>query len=384
MKYFSLVAFSMITLIATAQQKVNDRFTLDGTVLNQQDGFVYLSYAGKDGKFVRDSAALKNGSFKFTGSITEPVMASFNAKLISRSSEDPNYTNIFLEPGNMKVAVTLNDFKNAKVTGSKSHADYEILQKPLRKIRDRWKVVMDTLSAVNKRSNFEFQELKDWVLKPYNAEVREVQLAFMNSHPSSYATAFMLRVFERELSTDSLKMVYNRFPEKVKQSTYGKIIAADLEKRKVGIPGTFARNFSAVDINGNKVSLEDFKGKYVLLDFWASWCVPCRKLNPHLKELYTKYKEKGFEVIGVSDDDRNHEAWKKAVAQDGLPWQHVLRGLKIVNGVPDRSADISEGYNISTLPTQILLDKTGKIIARYGEDGEDHGLLDQKLKSVFE
>src|SRR5438105_15702694 len=99
MKYFSLVVFSMISLITTAQKKVNDRFILTGTVLNQQDGFVYLSYADKDGKFVRDSAALKNGSFRFTGFITEPAMASFSGKLISRSSEDPNYTNIFLEHG---------------------------------------------------------------------------------------------------------------------------------------------------------------------------------------------------------------------------------------------------------------------------------------------
>ena len=144
-----------------------------------------------------------------------------------------------------------------------------------------------------------------------------------------------------------------------------------------------SNNFNTQDINGNKISLADYKGKYVLLDFWASWCVPCRKGNPHLKELYSKYRDKGFEVIGVSDDDRNPEAWKTAVAKDGLPWQHVLRGFKIVNGAPDRTNDINEGFNISTLPTQILIDRTGTIIARYGEDGDAHELLDEKLKSIF-
>jgi glutathione peroxidase-family protein len=99
--------------------------------------------------------------------------------------------------------------------------------------------------------------------------------------------------------------------------------------------------------------------------------------------LYSKYKEKGFEVIGISDDDRNHDAWKKAVAQDQLPWQHVLRGFKYVNGTPDRSNDINEGYNISTLPTQILVDRNGMIIARYGDDGEDHTKLDEKLREIF-
>jgi len=366
------------------QQKANEKFVLDGKIMNQQEGAVYLSYPDKDGKFIRDSTFLKNGSFQFTGSIKEPTMASFSGKVASRSSEDPNYTNFFLEPASMKLTVKANDFKNAKITGSKTQLDYDVLQKPMRIVRNRWKVVMDTLSAVNRRSNFQYQELKDWVLTPYNAELKEIQLAFINSHPTSYVTAYVLRVFGRELTTDSLKLVYNRLPQSIKQSTYGKIIAEDLEKRKIGIPGTMSNNFNAVDIKGNKISLADYKGKFVLLDFWASWCVPCRKANPHLKELYSKYKEKGFEVIGVSDDDRNPEAWKTAVAKDGLPWQHVLRGLKIVNGTPDRTNDINEGYNISTLPTQILIDKNGIIIARYGEDGYAHELLDEKLRSIFE
>ena len=384
MRYIACVLLTSLCLVVNGQQKANEKFVLDGKILNQQDGTVYLSYPDKDGKFVRDSTLLKNGSFQFKGLIKEPTMASFSGKVISRSSEDPNYTNFFLEPASMKLTVTANDFKNAKLSGSKTQLDYDALQKPMRIVRSRWKVVMDTLSAVNKRSNFQYQELKDWVLTPYNAEMREIQLAFINTHPTSYVTAYVLRVFGRELTTDSLKLVYNRLPQNVKQSSYGKTIAEDLEKRKIGIPGTMSNNFNAVDIKGNKISLANYKGKYVLLDFWASWCVPCRKGNPHLKELYSKYKDKGFEVIGVSDDDRNPEAWKTAVSKDDLPWQHVLRGLKIVNGTPDRSEDINEGFNISTLPTQILIDRNGIIIARYGEDGEAHELLDEKLKSIFQ
>lgn len=122
----------------------------------------------------------------------------------------------------------------------------------------------------------------------------------------------------------------------------------------------------------------------MLVDFWASWCVPCRKGNPHLKELYSQYKAKGFEVIGISDDDRDHDAWKKAVAKDGLPWQHVLRGLKYdaVKGF-DKTNDISELFGIHSLPTQVLIDPSGKIIARYGEGAAAHEDLDKKLAEVF-
>jgi thiol-disulfide isomerase/thioredoxin len=119
----------------------------------------------------------------------------------------------------------------------------------------------------------------------------------------------------------------------------------------------------------------------VLLDFWASWCVPCRKGNPHLKELYSKYKDKGIEFIGISDDDQSEDKWKEAIVKDGIGvWKHVLRGLKQKNNVFDRSTDISDKFGIHTLPTKILIDPEGKIIGRYSEE---EGPLDEMLKKVF-
>jgi thiol-disulfide isomerase/thioredoxin len=120
-----------------------------------------------------------------------------------------------------------------------------------------------------------------------------------------------------------------------------------------------------------------------LLDFWASWCVPCRKGNPHLIKLYNQYKEQGFEIIGISDDDSKVEAWHKAVEQDKIGiWKHVLRGMDIEKKMKGQSnpGDISEKYNISTLPTKILIDKNGKIIGRYGSEEED---LDKKLAELM-
>jgi thiol-disulfide isomerase/thioredoxin len=141
------------------------------------------------------------------------------------------------------------------------------------------------------------------------------------------------------------------------------------------------------DVEGNNIKLADYRGKYVLLDFWASWCVPCRKGNPHLKELYAQYKDKGFEVIGVSDDDSKPDAWKTAVAKDALPWRHVLRGMKMTRDGDklniDRSKDISAGYNVSSLPTQILIGPDGTIIGRYGEGADEHSALDEKLQTIF-
>lgn len=376
---FCVVAYGNLP----AQQKITDHFVLKGNLRGQDGSWVRLSYTNKEGKSIRDSVVVNNGVFRFEGSITEPTNAYLSGKTKTRSVDDPNSSSVFLEPGTMSITIEDRKFKEAIVTGSKTQTEYALLQNRLIKVRNRWKPVMDTLSAVNKRSNFEYQELKNWVLVPYYAETSEIEYAFYDTHRESYITAYQLRFRARELTTDSLKLFYNRFPDKVKESSYGKLVMTEISKRKIGVPGAMAADFNTVDIKGIKFSLADYKGKYVLLDFWASWCVPCRKANPHLKELYTRYNAKGFEVVGVSDDDRDNAAWKKAVAQDQLPWKHVLRGFKYNNGVPDRTNDINERYNISSLPTQILIDPTGKIIARYGDGGEDHSLLDSKLENLI-
>lgn len=386
-KLISLLAnLLMLAGLAHSQQNSKKQFVLQGRVLNQKQGWVYLSYTDKDDRHVRDSAALKNGTFQFKGFISEPTMAMLNGKMQTRSVDDPNYTAIYLEPTVMKVAVKENAFKEAKVLGSKSQNENEELQSKLNKIRNRWKVVFDTLSAVNKRSNFQFQELKNWVLKPYGDEVEEIYKEFLVTHPASYVSPLALHSLAGELTADSLAMYYNRFPEGVKNTSFGKMVKEELERRKIGVPGTFAASFSAADINGNKLNLTDYKGKYVLLDFWASWCVPCRKGNPHLLSLYSRYKDKGFEIIGIASDDGKEEAWKKAVEQDKIGvWKHVLSGYdqeKRMRGEKNEN-HIGPKYGIATLPTKILVDPNGMIIGRYGESIEDVEAMDTKLSMIF-
>jgi thiol-disulfide isomerase/thioredoxin len=179
---------------------------------------------------------------------------------------------------------------------------------------------------------------------------------------------------------------YNRMPPALQQSSFGKEIKKELDGLRSGSPGSEAYVFSKTDINGQPLSLHDYKGRYVLIDFWASWCVPCRKGNPHLKELYAKYKSKGLEIIGISDDDSRPEEWKKAVAQDGIGvWKHVLRGLDMEKRQRKESnpEDISDHYGIHSLPTKILIDPNGMIIGRYGGGGEDDEAMDKKLLEVL-
>jgi thiol-disulfide isomerase/thioredoxin len=218
----------------------------------------------------------------------------------------------------------------------------------------------------------------------------QIDYAFFSTHPQSYVTVFELRFHVMSLSLDSLRLFYDRLGTTVQQSQAGRDVAAEIEKLQAGWPGSPAKDFSAKELNGGTLTLSSLKGKYVLIDFWASWCVPCRKSMPHVKELYGLYKNKGLEVIGISDDDRDSAAWIKAVTKDGTSlWHNVLRGFDMgkMQRHEKNDLDISEKFGIHSLPTKILIDPDGKIIGRYDKGTEEEAaeldkLLAQRLPSL--
>lgn len=373
---------NVLTLLALAAiMPAKAQFVLDGKAPGYKHKYIYLMYMNADEVYIRDSTVVKNGTFHFSGKATEPFMASLRNNSDPRSYGDSVGTSLFLEPKKMTVTVEDGKFGEARVEGSASQKQYADIQQKMNALNKKWKVVMDTLQEVNKRSNFEFQELKNWVLLPYHTDSEDIINKSLTQNPGTYVTAWYLRFKVDHLSEDSLKTLYAAFPPKVKQSKFGKTLDEEIKKKSIGVPGAIAHGFSSNDINGTPLSLSDFKGKYVLLDFWASWCVPCRKGNPHLKELYAKYKDSGFEIIGISDDDSKPEAWKKAVEKDGIGiWKHVLRGMKRTETGFDRTEDKSDWYNVHSLPTKILIDPTGKIIGRFDET---EAALDAQLAAIF-
>ncbi len=366
MKHYLFLTIVLLFSVIFGYAQTSKPFILQGKLPSTAKGYIYLNYPKADNTGQRDSSLINNGNFVFKGSLNKPVVA--------KLSYDKSWVQIIIEPTVMVVTLRdVEDFSKLQVVGSKTQNELSELNYSLQKVEARWKIVMDTLKAVNKRSNAAFQEYKGWVLAPYFKEIEELNHNFINKYPHSVASAHVLQFFARELSTDTLELFYNRFPESIKQSIYGKDIEQQLKKRKLGIPGTLATNFTKEDINGKRISLSELQGKYVLLDFWGSWCVPCRKGNPHLINLYQKYKNKGFEILGIAADDNTQAAWRKAVVDDKLPWLQVLQG-----NTP--ATNVSKLYNIMSYPTKILIDKSGNIIGRFGEE---HAALDTMLEKIF-
>jgi thiol-disulfide isomerase/thioredoxin len=238
------------------------------------------------------------------------------------------------------------------------------------------------IDSLNKETDDEKRNAVRERLAPYFMEVNKINYDFFSKHPASYFTAYCLRFYLRSLSIDSLLMFYSRLAPPVKESEFGKFLKSKIDLLTAGSPGAVVTNFSKKDINGTDISLTGFRGKYILLDFWASWCIPCRKNSPALRVLYSKYNKSGLEIIGVSDNDSSPDAWRQAVAQDSLPWWHVLRGLdpnkKRRNERND--SDINENFGISELPTYILINPEGIIMARYQENTE---AIRNDLQKIF-
>ncbi|MBN8854591.1 MAG: redoxin domain-containing protein [Sphingobacteriales bacterium] len=376
-------------------------FSLNGT-LPVAPVMLKLYYAGSDGKRKVDSVRVRDGKFSFHGDITEPTMAYLTGTVRPTGMDDPHSIDFFLEPGDMTIALPADNYKKAVVTGSVSQQEYEALRrekepvyKEMEPLSKEYEEAGEALRVAEKAKKSEkyIDTLKYRAaaihdrFEPYFERTRRIDYAFFASHPQSFVTAFQLRFYTSQLSLDSARLFYSRLGEKVQQSAAGKNIADEIEKLEAGWPGSMAKDFKAQELGGGTLSLSALKGKYVLIDFWASWCVPCRKSMPHVKELYAQYKDKGLEVIGVSDDDRDSTAWKKALAKDGTGiWHNVLRGLdmdKIERGEKNEK-DISEKFGIHSLPTKILIDREGRIIGRYDKGTDEEAAeLDRKLAEVL-
>lgn len=361
-----------------------------------------IRYTDAAGKKVADSTQIFNGVFSYLGKVQAPTQATgyFSDGKSDAPQSYEQYLQFYIEPGILQISGDASSPQEIVLSGLKTQDEFNTYNnlikseiatlKPLNESynnKNNEYIALKKQGASEEALNAKLDELEKIKedMSPMQQAIRDKQFSYIKKHPNSAVSAAQLRFFVSSVDLVELQSIYDQMGPEIRNSVNGQELAEEITKLKSGSPGSTATDFSGMDINGKPLKLSEYRGKYVLLDFWASWCVPCRKGNPHLLQLYSKYKKKGFEIIGISDDDSNPKAWKKAVDQDRIGvWKHVLRGLKATpQGDFDKSEDRSEAYGIHTLPTKILIDPNGVIVGRYGGGGGSDDDLDAKLKSVF-
>lgn len=332
----------LVPLMATAQDNfyfLNGKFKSTGTA-----GKVYLSYY-KDNAESKDSAIVRNGTFEFKGALDEP----FNAYITFVRKELPtpkkgkfrDGISIYLDRGVTTMSID-DSISTAAISDSGINSDYNKYQKVIK-------------------------------VKGAEGEMEARLIAYTKQNPDSYFSLEALQeIAGPYFDISKVEPLFNGLSEKVRNSKQGRAFATSIAAIKSTSVGKLAPDFTHLNANDKPIRLADFKGKYVLIDFWASWCGPCRAENPKVLKAYNTFKDKNFTVLGVSVDEHK-DKWLKAIKDDGMPWTQLIDSDR---SNKNRAGDL---YAIKSIPTNFLIDPTGRILAKnlFGE------ALERKLEEVI-
>jgi thiol-disulfide isomerase/thioredoxin len=309
-----------------------------------------------------DSTYLNNGALEFKGSVP-------NTTVYRIHTIDNKYVVLYLENKSITITGSYADFMYSKIEGSENNRYWvqsRDAQKSFEIERDSLFKKYFSLGDSNKTLGNEIGVR----INKIDKAVLQYRLNFIKIEKPTYFTMNELFFLRNDISRDSLSILYNKFPKDIRDSKDGIVVLSYINNNAPEI-GTRFINIEGSDPNGTKHKLSDFKGKYVLLDFWASWCGPCRQENPATLKAYNLYKGKGFEVFGFSTD-ANIDSWVNAIKADHLNWLNVsdLKGFYSIGAA---------NYRVRSIPANFLIDPNGIIIAK-NLRGDD---LEKKLKELF-
>ncbi len=348
MKKIIIVLTAVVALWGCNQ---TPKYEIKGHLDGADGGWVYLSQQ-VDGKIVHaDSAEIKNGDFTMSGTLEHPDIYYLQVK------DKRGALLLFMQNNKLTVTGNVDSLWLAKAEGSPYQDDYNAYQEMLKPFEEQYRALYGQWQQAKMTGNADLAKKIEDQYDSLNKEQQKIDEKFIRDHPQSLVSPYLLRSMAYNMEGAEMEKYLDQMDTSFNSITFVKDLRDFAEAKKRVAIGQKAPDFALPDTSGNTVELSSLLGKgYVLLDFWAAWCSPCRQENPNLVKTYLKYHDKGFDVVGISlDQDKN--AWLAAIKKDGLLWTQVSE----LQGWKDPTA---KKYAVRSIPSNFLLDKDGVIVAR--------------------
>jgi peroxiredoxin len=336
--------------------------SVDGKTVYLEDYLWYMHLADQK---VLDSTIVKNGKFKFKGKTDSAYIAILNI--------DNRPAMIFIvENGDIQLNIPEN-INESLASGTKLNDSFNSYRESLDPVKNKLTELSMQINSSGQTDNEEFMREMDKKYQEFMNEMLQISIEFLDENPGTILSAFILvSSLSQGIDPEAAQNVYDKLDDKVKSSTIGNFISqilAEMKSTEITAGETY-HDMTMKTPDGKDISLSDYagKGKYVLIDFWASWCGPCRKENPNLVALYKEYKNRDFEIVGVSLDN-NRDAWIKGIKDDNITWPQM-------SDLKGGASELVRQYGVKVIPYTVLLDKEGKVI--------ETNLSGEKLKNKLE